>query len=264
LIDDEYADRGVRFDSAGRGLCRAAPSNPVSAPNVVTATSPGPVISYSDPVTATFSFGDRPAVVDYVQLTLTSGSSATLIALDITGAIVGTAAGGSSAILRVDAAGAIHKVIVEQGPMGFDDFLFDGLAPVGGLTLAATEAADGRMSDLSVHGAPANDVVVLLWGHEPSVATSRALAVSAPSVTTAVRTDGSGTAQMSVAVPALADGIRLLLQVVAPSVGSSSNMVWVQHRGPGISPPALAPAPSRDVTLRRGSVPESSRLTPTR
>ena len=60
LIDIEYLDQGVLFDSAGGGVVASAASNVASPPNLVTASGPGPVISYSDPATATFWEGDRP------------------------------------------------------------------------------------------------------------------------------------------------------------------------------------------------------------
>ena len=45
---------------------------------------------------------------------------------------------GASAVLRVDGPGAIHSVVLNQGPYAFDDFTFDGLAPApGGAALLA-------------------------------------------------------------------------------------------------------------------------------
>ena len=70
IVDGQYLPSGVLFDSGGGGLARCVASNPVSPPNTVTSTQPGPVISYSVPSSASFWLGDQRAVVDYVQLTL--------------------------------------------------------------------------------------------------------------------------------------------------------------------------------------------------
>src|SRR5262249_53121467 len=51
VIDDEYLDRGVLFDSAGGGIFIAAPSNPVSPPNTVGGLGIGSVIDYFTPIT---------------------------------------------------------------------------------------------------------------------------------------------------------------------------------------------------------------------
>jgi hypothetical protein len=140
LIDDEYAALGVRFTSAGGGIARSAPSNPVSPPNTVAATGPGPVLSYSHPVFATFRLGDTPAVVDRVSLALTNSSQpSALDAFDANGALLGTVTGGASATLTLTFDDQIHSIRIRQGPMAFDDFAFDGLQAVpepGGCTAA--------------------------------------------------------------------------------------------------------------------------------
>lgn len=91
LIDVEYAPLGVLFDSGGGGLLLAAPNNPVSRPNTVTATEAGPVISYTVPATAEFWMGDRPAAADFVQVTLTNTTSpSSMEAYDYFGNLLGT------------------------------------------------------------------------------------------------------------------------------------------------------------------------------
>jgi hypothetical protein len=131
LIDDEYAAFGVLFTSAGGGIARSAPSNAVSPPNTAAATGPGPVLSYSHPVFATFQLGDTPAVADHVSLALTNSSQpSALDAFDVNGALLGTAMGGASATLSLTFEDRIHSIRIRQGPMAFDNFTFDGLQAV--------------------------------------------------------------------------------------------------------------------------------------
>ena len=142
VIDDEYAALGVRFTSAGGGVALCAGSNPVSPPNTVTATGPGPVISYSHPVFATFHFGDTPGVVDRVSLTFTSSTQpSALDAFDVNGALLGSATGGASATLTLTFEDRIHRVQVRQGPMAFDNFTFAGLQAVPEPSCSAALAA---------------------------------------------------------------------------------------------------------------------------
>lgn len=131
LINDEYLSQGVLFNSAGGGICVHAAGNCVSAPNVAGATGPGPVMSYSQPVDASFWIGNIAAVVDYVSITLTNTSSKSkLIAYAYNGDILGSASGGASATLTVNFTGQINKIKIEQGPMAFDNFTFDGLTAI--------------------------------------------------------------------------------------------------------------------------------------
>ena len=215
IVDSQYLFLGVLFDSGGGGLVRAAGSNPVSPPNVVASTEPGPVVSYSVPSDSSFWFGDWPAVVDYVQLTLTDSTSpSTLEAFDFNGNLLGTSSGGASATLRVDAPGAIHFARVQQGPMAFDDFTFDGLQPIA--ALAVTPPRPGRAgttNTLVVTGAQPFEPL-LLWidigGGEPAIVAKVA--------------DGSGEAQHTFNIPAALSGLPLRSRVAAPSSGSSP---WV-------------------------------------
>ena len=136
LVHDEYLSLGVRFDSAGGGICILAPINPVSRPNIAGAAGPGPVISYTHPMEASFWVNNLPGVVDFVSITLTNSSrTSSFRAFDINGTLLDSATGGASATLTVRSPGAIHSVRIEQGPMGFDNFTFDGLVeaivPVG-------------------------------------------------------------------------------------------------------------------------------------
>ena len=163
LIDIEYHFLGVIFDSAGGGVGRSAPSNPVSPPNVVSATAYGPVWSYTDPVTATFWKGDRPGVVDYVQTTLTSSSStSTLLAFDENGMLVARDTGGARATLRVAAAGQIRSVRIEQGPMAFDNFTFETPSAVAGLALSPLWPGQaGRWNRIRVTGGASGGLVLV-------------------------------------------------------------------------------------------------------
>ena len=132
LVHDQYLALGVRFDSPGGGVGVNASSNPVSPPNVGTATvfvSGQSIASYVDPVDASFwTGGSTPATVDYVSITLSNTSSVSdLEAFDLSGNSLGSASGGASATILVSFPGQIHSVTIHQGPMAFDDFTFDGL-----------------------------------------------------------------------------------------------------------------------------------------
>lgn len=110
----------------------AVSANRVSPPNVATASAPGvaPVKDYTQPVTATFLLSGGPAVVDSVSLTLSSTSSSSLLeAYDVLGNLIATASGGALATLTVSVTGSIHRLILHQGPLAFDDFTFTNLAP---------------------------------------------------------------------------------------------------------------------------------------
>lgn len=145
LIDDEYAALGVRFDSGGGGLSLSAPSNPVSAPNSVGATQAGPALSYAEPVEATFELLGGAAIVDSVSLTLTnSSSSSTLEAYDLNSLLLGVDVGAASATLTVNFPGLIHRVVLRQGPMAFDDFSFTNLMTAAPSFCAGTGCACGN------------------------------------------------------------------------------------------------------------------------
>jgi IPT/TIG domain-containing protein len=142
FVHDEYAGLGVVFDSGGGGIVITAAANPVSSPNSVAATSAGPVLSYADPVTATFVLGGSAAVVDSVAVTLSNSSSPSrLEAYDEAGSLLGSSIGSAAAQLAVSFPGRIHSVVIQQGPMAFDDFTFDGLAPT--WQLGSIEPASG-------------------------------------------------------------------------------------------------------------------------
>lgn len=140
IVDDEYGMLGVLFSSGGGGIRISAPSNPVSGPNVAGATGPGPVVSFTHDVTATFMIGSTLARVDSVGITLTASSSLSFLeAYSLSGAFLGSASGnGTSPNLLVTFPGLIHRVVIKQGPNAFDDFRFEGLVPApSGLALVA-------------------------------------------------------------------------------------------------------------------------------
>ncbi|MFM9994254.1 MAG: hypothetical protein ACKVU4_00475 [Phycisphaerales bacterium] len=134
IVDDEYELLGVLFSSTGGGIAIVAPGNPVSTPNTATATGPGPVLSETHDVTATFMIGTTPATVDLVSITLSNSSSlSTFQAFALNGTLLGQTTGGASATLTVSFPGLIHRVVIKQGPMAFDDFTFEGLIPAPGV-----------------------------------------------------------------------------------------------------------------------------------
>ncbi len=130
IVDDEYLGLGVLFDSGGGGIAIAAAGNPVTTPNVAAATGPGPVLAFHLPVAASFWVGGGEGTVDRVSVVLTDTSSMSYLqAFDVHGGLLGQASGSASDILRVDYPGQIHSVVIQQGPMAFDNFTFDGLVP---------------------------------------------------------------------------------------------------------------------------------------
>lgn len=137
LVDDEYASMGVIFSSNGGGIGILASGNPVSPPNIAVATVWGPIsigASYTHDVTATFLIGATPATVDLVSITLSDSSSlSTFQAFALNGAFLGQTTGGASATLSLSFPGLIHRVVIKQGPMAFDDFTFEGLIPAPGV-----------------------------------------------------------------------------------------------------------------------------------
>jgi|SRR5713101_5547845 len=143
LVSDASLTLGVLFSSAGGGIVVAAAANCVSPPNCASATKisgGAPVMSFSDPVYASFwSDAATAGVVDTVSITLTDTSStSTLNAYNSVGGLLGSTTGGASATLTLTFPGQIHSVRIDQGPMAFDDFTFDGLAPAPTLAGSAT------------------------------------------------------------------------------------------------------------------------------
>ena len=129
LVSDEFAELGVLFESAGGGIFVGAAARTTSQPNVVGATAPGPVISYSEAVEARFVTpeGD-PAVTGSVRIALTDSSrTSTLEAYDCRGELVDSASGSGRRQLTVEAPGRIRRVVIRQGPMSFDDFTFEAV-----------------------------------------------------------------------------------------------------------------------------------------
>jgi len=151
VVHDEYLPLGVRFDSAGGGVALVRALNAVSPTNVALATEPGPVMSFNEPVKATFYLSNgAPAVVDMVALTLTSTSgNSRFKAFDRNGAMLGSVMAGAGSTLQLAYSNQIHSVELEQGSFSFDDFTFSGLA-------AAFPGAT-----LDIH--PSGSNVVLNW-----------------------------------------------------------------------------------------------------
>lgn len=131
IVNDEYLAYGVSFDSPGGGVFLGAGTNPITAPNAAAGTAFGPIIDFSVPGSAIFSIDGNPAVVDFVQLTITSTSwPSTLSAFDTNGEFLGSVSGGMLDNLRLNFSGRIHSVILSSPRVAFDNFIFDGLSPV--------------------------------------------------------------------------------------------------------------------------------------
>jgi len=132
LVHDEYLPLGVRFDSAGGGIGIMYAINSVSPTNVAVATEPGPIVSFNEPIRATFFSNGLPAVVDMVALTLTSASgNSTMKALDQNGVRLGYTSDGAGRTLQLSYTGSIHSIELDQGSFAFDNFTFAGLAVKG-------------------------------------------------------------------------------------------------------------------------------------
>ena len=137
LINTQYEGLGVRFGSGGGGIVVTAPSNPVSPPNSASPTAPGPVMDFTQPVTAEFFLQGSPAIVDSVALTLsnTSGGQGPIVltAYDSNGAVLGsTSTVSPSVTLSLSFAGQINRAVLSGRSFAFDNFEFNGLAPAPG------------------------------------------------------------------------------------------------------------------------------------
>jgi hypothetical protein len=130
IIDDEYSSLGVLFSSGGGGAHLSAPSNPVSSPNVVSATAPGPVSGVGNPVFVEFSIGGVDAITDFVSLALTDSSrvGTTVSAFDVNGRLIESQVGGPSTVFQITNVG-IHLVRID-GIFAFDDFAYSELTPI--------------------------------------------------------------------------------------------------------------------------------------
>lgn len=131
MIDNDYLSQGVLFGSSGGGLRVARVGNAISLPNTVAGTGPGPVLDYNAQVLASFWVDSTPGVVDMAGLTLSNTSrSGSLEAFDLSGSLLGSVSGGTSATLCLTFPGQIHSIIFNPNYAVFDDFTFEGLSAV--------------------------------------------------------------------------------------------------------------------------------------
>jgi hypothetical protein len=130
VVNDEYIDRGVLFDSAGGGIFIAASTGGVSPPNSMGGLGVGSVIDYFAPIN--ISFWDRDgeaASVDFVSLTLTSSSDhAVMRAYDVDGVLLGSVLGTASETMTVDFPGLISSIVVLPNYAAFDDLAFSNMS----------------------------------------------------------------------------------------------------------------------------------------
>lgn len=129
-VDDEYAALGVHFASTDPAVCVLAPSNPPSAPNVVTGIASGN-IDFSAPVTAAFFAGEEPVVFAYVSVVLSGSSSpsARLEAYDVDGVLLGSSKTAGPGTHWVYFPQHIHSVRIAGGAFAMDDFTFSNRPP---------------------------------------------------------------------------------------------------------------------------------------
>lgn len=131
IIDDQYLNRGVLFDSEGGGLRVCKAGNAASGPNLVSGTAPGPRLDYNAPVYASFWIDGAPSLVDAVGLTISNfDGSGTLEAYDVWGSLLGSVFDEGVVSLSLNFPGQIHSVIFKPNHAVFDDFTFEGLQTV--------------------------------------------------------------------------------------------------------------------------------------
>jgi len=130
IIDDEYLNRGVLFDSAGGGVYVAAASNAVSPPNTIGGLGAGGVIDYFAPIYVSFwRHNGAGALVDFVSITLTDSSdSAVMRAYDVDGVLLGSVLGTGSETMTVAFPGAISSVVILPSFAAFDDLVFSNVS----------------------------------------------------------------------------------------------------------------------------------------
>ena len=135
VVNDEYLNRGVLFDSGGGGIRVARAGNAMSRPNLASGTAndpqQGPVSDYNAQVRASFWVDGSPGLVDMAGLTISNlNGSGVLEAYNLNRSLLGSVSSHQSPFLFLNVPGQIHSVtfIPEHPPC--DHFTFDGLTKV--------------------------------------------------------------------------------------------------------------------------------------
>lgn len=221
LIDTQYFDLGVVFDAPGGGIFVAETPNSASLPNAAGSTSPGPLISYSDTITANFWVGDAPATVGFFSVRTSGPSSSTVSLYDVRGRRFATGTGAGTFIFQGTGLRTVH---IDLGPMAFfDDFTFTDLQAVQGLVLSPLlPGRAGATNELRVTGGTPGETVLVEIGLD-----ARSPGARLPSTARTLRVapiDADGRATVSFDIPADCAGMRLTARALSAS-GNSTQAV---------------------------------------
>jgi hypothetical protein len=219
LIDTRYYHLGVVFDAPGGGIFVAeSPADSASLPNAAGSTSPGPLVSYSDTITANFWAGDAPATVGFFSLHTSRSSTVSLYDVDGRWFASGT---GTGFIFQ---GSDLHSVHIDLGPMALlDDFTFTDLQAVQGFVLSPLlPGRAGATNELHVTGGTPGETVLVEIGLD-----ARSPGAPLPSTARILRAapiDAGGRATVSFDIPADCAGMRLTARALAAS-GDSTQTV---------------------------------------
>ena len=216
LIDTRYAHLGVVFDAPGGGIFVAKSPSSSSSPNAAGSTSPGPLISYSNTITATFWVGDAPATIGYFSVRTSVTSTVRLYSR-------GGVSSGTGTMVIATGSG-IQSVQIDLGPMGLlDDFTFGDLRAVQGFALSPLlPGRAGGTNELHVTGGIRGETVLIEIELEAGPTGSRP-----PATVRTLRVaplDADGRAAVSFDIPAECAGMRLRARALSAS-GDSTETV---------------------------------------
>lgn len=217
LIDTRYSHLGVVFDAPGGGIFVAKSTDSSSSPNAAGSTSPGPLISYSDTITATFWVGDAPATIGYLSLRTSVTSTVRFYSQN------GWASGTGSNFTITSGSG-IQSVQIDLGPMGLlDDFTFADLRAVQGFALSPLlPGRAGATNELHVTGGTPGETVLVEIGLDAG--SSGARLPSTARTLRAAPIDADGRATVSFDIPADCAGMRLSARALSASGGSTQTV----------------------------------------
>jgi len=221
LIDTQYFDLGVVFDAPGGGIFVAESPSSASLPNAAGSTSPGPLISYSDTITADFWVGDAPATVGFFSVRTSGPGSSTISLYDVRGRRFATGGGAGTFVFQ---GGGLRTVRIDLGPMAlFDDFTFTDLQAVQGFALSPLlPGRAGATNELHVTGGTPGETVLVEIGLD-----ARSPGTRLPSTPRALRVtplDADGRGMVSFDIPADCAGMRLTARALSAS-GDSTQTV---------------------------------------
>jgi len=232
LVDTRYLPQGVVFDAPGGGIFVAlSPRDSFSGPNAAGSTSPGPLISRSNTITATFWLEDTPATPDYISIRLSGPSTVSFY--NARGRRFATGSGGDTIILNGTGAFSVH---IDLGPTAFfDDFTIGELRPIRGLALSPLlPGKAGTTNVLHVSGGSPGDTVLVEIGLDAGSPDTRL--PSNARILRVVRLDGDGRATVSLDVPSDCAGMRLSARGLSSSGESTQTVEDYLAPAPWVAP----------------------------